>query len=63
MIKMLQSLKEAHPQTKFFILMVVIYIGALVWTTAQSYARLQYSRSDKAHGPIIISQEQYPNEY
>lgn len=40
-------------QTKMFILNVCIYMGALIWTTVQAYARLEYNRSD-FNKPIII---------
>lgn len=35
-------------QTKYFILTIAIYMIAIVWSTVQAYARLQYSRSDIA---------------
>lgn len=53
MLKALGLFRKAHPQTKFFILTVAIYMLALVWTTIQAYARLEYSRSDFPK-PIII---------
>jgi hypothetical protein len=33
-------------QTKYIILTLLLYMIALIWTTAQSYARLEYSRTD-----------------
>lgn len=48
----LKQFKNANRQTKYIIFMLAIYLSALVWTTFQSYARLQYSRSDL--GPIFI---------
>ncbi len=53
MLKMLNMFIKAHSQTKFFIFMFVLYMGAIVWTTIQAYARLEYSRSDFPK-PIII---------
>jgi hypothetical protein len=41
-----RKFKESHRQTKYFVLMYVIYLAALIWTTVQAYARLEYSRSD-----------------
>lgn len=40
-------------QTIYFAIMVFIYMAALIWTTVQSYARLEYSRSDRQK-PILI---------
>lgn len=57
MQKIFEQLKQANRQTLYFILMAVIYIGALLWTTAQSYARLEYNRSDGGT-PIIIQPKQ-----
>lgn len=54
MLELVRQLKQANRQTKFFILMAVIYLGAIIWTTVQSYARLEYSRTDKEWDPIII---------
>ena len=45
----------ANKQTKYIILMAFIYVTALVWSTLQAYARLEYSRSDR-HKPIIIQE-------
>ncbi len=49
----IKKFKNAHRQTQFFIFMWAIYLIALVWTTAQAYARLAYSRSDLTP-PIVI---------
>lgn len=45
--------KDSGWQTKLFILICAIYMLAMVWTTIQAYARLQYSRSDRLK-PLII---------
>lgn len=45
MLYTLKNLLSADTQTKIFILMIAIYMGALVWTTVQSFARLEYSRT------------------
>lgn len=57
MQKIFEHLKQANRQTLYFILMAIIYIGALLWTTGQSYARLEYNRSDGGT-PIIIKPKQ-----
>lgn len=44
---------NANWQTKLFVINLAIYAVALIWTTVQSYARLEYSRSDFKK-PIII---------
>ncbi len=49
----LRSFKNSGLQTKLFIFTLLIYMLALIWTTFQAYARLQYSRSDLV-GPIFI---------
>ena len=48
---------KSDRQTKYLILMLLIYMTALIWTTLQSFARLEYSRSDAPPTPIIISNE------
>lgn len=53
MWRTLKMFQKAHRQTKFFILMLAIYMIALMWTTVQAYARLAYSRSDIASPTII----------
>jgi hypothetical protein len=53
MWRALKRFKDAHRQTKFFILMWAIYMIAMIWTTVQAYARLTYSRSDLTP-PIVI---------
>lgn len=47
------NLIRSEKQTKFFVFMLALYTVALIWTTVQSYARLEYSRSDRLK-PIII---------
>jgi hypothetical protein len=44
---------KASWQTKLFVLNMAIYAVAIIWTTVQAYARLEYSRSDFKK-PIII---------
>lgn len=53
MWKTLSKFKNANRQTKVFIFMGALYIIAMVWTTVQAYARLNYSRSDIVK-PIVI---------
>lgn len=53
MWRTLMMFKNAHRQTKFFIFMLALYMIALLWTTAQAYARLAYSRSDISTPTII----------
>ena len=55
MLEAIRQFKNAHPQTKIFILMLVIYMGAIIWTTIQSYARLQNTGATKCAIPIIIN--------
>ncbi len=43
----IKHFKNSNRQTKFFIFMFALYTAALVWTTVQAYARLEYSRSDE----------------
>lgn len=50
----IKMLTLSHRQTKYFIITVLIYMLALIWTTLQSYARLEYSRTDTSK-PIIIN--------
>lgn len=49
----LKLFKNAHRQTKFFIFTFAIYMIAIIWTTLQAYARLEYSRSGNSK-PIVI---------
>lgn len=49
---------NSHRQTKFFIFMLLLYMIALIWTTLQSYARLEYSRTGEST-PIVIKAENY----
>lgn len=53
MLSVLKKLIAADWQTKLFLLMLIIYSIALIWTTLQSYARLEYSRSDQSKQIII----------
>lgn len=53
MWRTLKMFQKAHRQTKFFVFMFALYMIAILWTTAQAYARLAYSRSDIS-SPIII---------
>lgn len=52
----IKSFNSAHRQTKFFIITVAIYMIALIWTTIQAYARLEYSRTGISK-PIVIQAE------
>lgn len=54
----LKTFKDAHPQTKFFIFTVVLYMAAILWTTLQAYARLEYSRTGTSK-PIVINTQSY----
>ena len=54
----IKRFKDANRQTKYFIFTVALYMIALIWTTAQAYARLEYSRSDVSK-PILIRPETY----
>lgn len=60
MLKALRMFRKSHSQTKFFIFMFALYMGALIWTTFQAYARLEYSRSDFTK-PIIIQTQPTEN--
>ena len=53
MWRTINSFKQAHRQTQFFILMSAIYLIALAWTTVQAYGRLVYDRSN-LQSPMII---------
>lgn len=56
MHRIINKLKAIDRQTIYFILMTLIYMIALAWTTLQSYVRLEYSRSDKAENFEIQQQ-------
>lgn len=56
MIRWLSSYRQASPQTKYFIWTWVIYSIAIIWTTVQAYARLEYSRTQVIYEPIEESQ-------
>ncbi|MDP1881138.1 MAG: hypothetical protein Q8K60_09395 [Parachlamydiaceae bacterium] len=58
MLYIWKRFKRTHPQTKFFYLMIMIYMGAIFWTTIQAYARLEYSRSGGFRNPIVIHAEE-----
>lgn len=58
MRQILRAFKNSHPQTKLFVLTLILYIVALVWTTLQAYARLEYSRTGYT-APIVIKPEKY----
>jgi hypothetical protein len=51
----LKKINDANKQTKYFILMFLIYIVALAWSTLQSFARLEYSPTGESK-PIVIQQ-------
>lgn len=48
MFTWINQFKSASRQTKYFILTLLLYMIAMIWTTVQAYARLEYSRSDMA---------------
>jgi hypothetical protein len=52
-VQAIKTFKGSNRQTKYFIFMWMLYIVALIWTTVQAFARLEYSRSDVSR-PIII---------
>lgn len=58
MLALIKKFKNAHRQTQFFIIMWAIYMIALVWTTLQAYARLEYSRSGEEKPIVIQSNDQ-----
>lgn len=45
MFDTLKNLFLARRQTIYYIIMFVIYAVVIIWTTLQSYARLEYSRT------------------
>ena len=60
MRRALQMFKDSNRQTKYFIFTLLLYMLAMIWTTLQAYARLEYSRSDISK-PILIKAETYDN--
>ena len=56
----IKMFKGANRQTKYFVFTLVLYTVALIWTTLQAYARLEYSRSDVSK-PILIDAKSYEN--
>ncbi len=58
MRQMLKAFRNSHLQTKLFVLTLLLYMIALVWTTLQAYARLEYSRTGYTN-PIVIKAENY----
>ncbi len=60
MWRAIKMFKESHPQTKFFILTWAIYMIAIIWTTIQAYARLEYSRTGTPQ-PIVIQIPENPD--
>lgn len=55
----IKRFKNSSRQTKIFILMGALYMIAMIWTTVQAYARLNYSRSD---APSIVIQTPNQNQ-
>jgi hypothetical protein len=55
----IKMFKKSHRHTKFFILTWAIYMIAIIWTTVQAYARLEYSRTGAR--PIVIQIPQQPD--
>lgn len=45
MFSWMKQYNAANPKTKYFILTLVVYIVAILWTTVQAFARLDYSRT------------------
>jgi len=60
MWKAIKMLSSSNRQTKYFIFTLVLYMVAIIWTTLQAYARLEYSRSDFSK-PILIQRQAYDN--
>ena len=58
MLYSLKKFKKSNRQTKFFILMAIIYLSAVLWTTVQAFSRLSYSRSDAVKPIIILNENQ-----
>ena len=56
MTELIKKFNTANKQTKYIILMAAIYIVALIWSTLQAYARLEYSRSDRQKTIVIQNQ-------
>lgn len=56
----IKMFKASNKQTKYFIFTLALYMIALIWTTLQAYARLEYSRSDLSR-PILIQSNTYDN--
>jgi hypothetical protein len=59
MTETIKMFKQSNRQTKFFIFMCALYTLALIWTTVQAYARLEYSRSNeqKSIQVLILNEE------
>ncbi len=45
MLAWIKQYNAAKPQTKYFILTWIVYSIAIIWTSVQAYARLEYSRT------------------
>lgn len=58
MWKTIQMFKASNKQTKYFVFTLLLYMIAILWTTFQAYARLEYSRSDISK-PVLIQPESY----
>lgn len=54
----MKLLITSNRQTKYFIFTLFLYMIALLWTTIQAYARLEYSRSDISR-PVLIKPQTY----
>ena len=61
MWKAIKMFKASDRQTKYFIFTLVLYMAAMIWTTVQAYARLEYSRSDTSK-PILIQPKSYEQQ-
>jgi hypothetical protein len=53
MLKTIKMFLSSNKQTKYFVFTLVLYMVALIWTTIQAYARLDYSRTGTSQ-PILI---------
>jgi hypothetical protein len=58
MWRAIKIFKNSHRQTKFFVFTLLLYMIALIWTTLQAYARLEYSRTDMSKTIIINANTQ-----
>jgi hypothetical protein len=57
MFKWIKQYRSSSAQTKYFILTWIVYAIAIIWTTVQAYARLEYSRTSLHPVPYVESSE------